>query len=104
MGIPYLTKINIVGGGVSTGHRKGSTAGLTKPDDMGIALRNCQLPEWEVKNMEPKDPNNYNCVEIYGTPTKPGTIKITLRGGMYGNMFVPAGHYRKNYTLEVVAP
>lgn len=104
VGIPYLIKINIVGGGVSTGHREDSTPGFVKPDDMGISLRNCQLPEWRVRDMDPQDPNDYNCVEVYGTPTKAGMIKITLRGGMYGNMFIPAGYFSKDYTLTVVAP
>ncbi len=54
--------------------------------------------------MKPMDSNNYNCVEIYGTPTKPGIIKINISGGMYGNMFVPASEFSKDYTLKINQP
>lgn len=79
--------------------------GVVTPANAGINIRNCRLPDKENGKTLSKEPLfNGNCVEIYGTPTKPGKIKITLRGGVYGNMFVPAGHFSKEYTLNVVAP
>ena len=54
--------------------------------------------------MQPKDSNNYNCVEIYGTPTRAGVIKITIGGTMRGHMFASGTKFSKNYKLRVVQP
>ena len=102
VGEPYYLKINILGGGVIGGPKK--IAGLAIPNNNGIFLRHCQLPEWEVVNMQPKDSNNYNCVEIYGTPIKNGDIKIIISGSMYGSMISSAREFSKNYKLQVVQP
>lgn len=104
VGVPYLYKINILGGRVIGPNRSEGKIGLVEPNDSGIFLRNCQLSELEIKDMKPKDSNNYNCVEVYGTPIKPGVIKINIVGGMYGHMFAPCSYFSKDYTLTVIEP
>lgn len=99
---PYRFKIDVLGGPVFRGvDRK---AGSIIPADSGISVRYCQLPEEEIKDMKPMDSNNYNCVELYGTPTKPGLLKINISSGMYGHMFAPGSYFSKDYTLTVVNP
>ncbi|KFC82108.1 hypothetical protein [Buttiauxella agrestis] len=100
VGMPYFFRIKILGGGVM----KHDTPGATAPSNMGISLRNCQLPESKIKNMLPKDSNDYNCIEIYGIPTKSGVIEIKLWGGMYGSMIARATRFKKEYTLNVTQP
>ncbi|WBM70678.1 hypothetical protein OH773_21655 [Buttiauxella sp. WJP83] len=107
IGIPYFSKIYILGGGVIGGNIAGipeKKAGIVTPEDAGISLRHCQLPEWRIKNMKPKDSNNYNCIEIYGTPTKPGVITIEISGRMYGSMLASSKKFSKEYTIKVVTP
>jgi hypothetical protein len=108
VGVPYLIKMDIIGGTVIGGwyrHRSGYKPGLVTPDNAGIFLRNCQLPEKKTEYFLPKERlYNGNCVEIYGTPTKPGLIKINISGGMYGNMFFPASEFSKDYTLKINQP
>ena len=98
----YFSKINILGGGVIGG--PDGVPGYVIPDDVGVYIRNCQLPESEVEEMKPRDSNNYNCVEIYGIPTKPREIKIIIGGSMYGNMLSSATRFKKEYTLNVTKP
>lgn len=100
IGKPYFFKIFILGGAVIGG--KQIRAGFVHPDDSGISLRNCKLPA-SVITADTVDTNDHNCVEIYGTPTKAGVIKINIGGGMYGDMLAPAGNFSKDYTLNVDA-
>ncbi|EEG3482306.1 hypothetical protein GZ364_000784 [Salmonella enterica] len=97
----YFSKIKILGGRVIGG--KKVKAGFVTPDNAGIFLRNCRLPN-SVITEGTRDTKDHNCVEIYGAPTKTGTIKINIGGGMYGNMIAPASDFSKDYTLNVVNP
>ncbi|RJT26570.1 hypothetical protein [Buttiauxella izardii] len=101
LGKPYLFKISILGGRVFGGAER--KAGIVEPDDTGIFVRNCKLPD-SVITEGTRDIKDHNCVEVYGTPTKSGLIKINLSSGMYGNMFVPGSYFSKDYTLTVVSP
>lgn len=101
VGKPYLFKINILGGPVFGGAER--KVGTISPDDSDIFLRNCQLPSWRMTE-KTRDTKDHNCVEIYGTPTKPGMIKINISGGMYGSMIAPASRFSKDYILNVVNP
>lgn len=80
-----------------------SEAGVLTPNDAGIFLRNCTLPD-SVITPDTRDTNDHNCVEIFGTPVKPGLIKINIRGGMFGSMAAPASYFSKEYLLNVVKP
>jgi hypothetical protein len=108
IGVPYFYKIEILGGRVMRGwyrQEPGYTPGTVFPDKTGISIRNCLLPEEEGGSMSPKEPlYNGNCIEVYGTPTQIGKIKINLKGGMYGNMWAPASYFSKDYILNVVSP
>lgn len=101
VGKPYFLKIDIFGGGVIGGIKK--KAGVVVPDDTGIFLRNCQLPD-SVITANTRDTKDHNCIEVYGVPTKPGTVKININGAMHGNMIAPASHFSKDYKLNVVNP
>lgn len=99
VGTPYFFKIDILGGPV-IGQ---STSLIIMPNDTGIFLRNCQMEKWRITK-KTRDTHDYNCVEIYGTPTKIGGMKITLSGGMYGSMIAPASEFSKEYKLNVTQP
>lgn len=99
VGNPYLLKINILGGVVFRGTEK--KVGIVVPDNVGISLRNCRLPD-SVITADTRDTKDHNCIEVYGIPTKKGTIKINISGGMYGSMIAPASYFSKDYTLNVV--
>lgn len=101
VGKPYFFKIDILGGAVIGGPER--RVGFVSPDNSGIFLRNCPMDEWRI-SAKTRDPHNYNCVEIYGTPTKSGELKINIGGGMYGSMIAPASEFSKEYTLKVVEP
>ena len=98
VGVPYFFKVNILGGGVLRGAER--KAGQVMPYDAGIYVQNCQIPAWRIT----ENTKDHNCVEIYGTPTKTGIIKITLSGGMHGNMYFSGNHFHKEYTLQVNNP
>lgn len=102
VGKPYFYKVNILGGGV-IGLKEYKPAKVI-PNDTGIDVKNCTGTEVRWIGKDRIDTNDYNCVEIFGTPTKAGTIKIKLSGAMYGNMWVSAGEFRKTYTLQVNNP
>lgn len=108
VGASYFHKVEIIGGRVIGGWYRQEPdyiPGVVTPTDAGIYLRNCRLEDKGEEKSFPKEPLfNGNCIEIYGTPIKPGVVKINISGGMYGNMFVPAGNFSKDYTLQVVAP
>ncbi|EOV4927254.1 MULTISPECIES: hypothetical protein [Klebsiella] len=101
VGKPYFFKIKILGGRVIGGPQR--KVGSVVPDDAGISLRNCKLPE-SVITKATTDTTDHNCVEVYGVATKPGPIKITINGGMYGSMIAPASYFSKGYLLNVVKP
>ena len=101
VGKPYFFKINILGERV-LGSEKGK-AGFVTPNDAGIFLRNCRLPD-SVITKDTRDTKDHNCVEVYGIPTKTGTIKINIGGGMHGNMSAPTSFFSKDYTFEVAKP
>ncbi|MEW7312911.1 hypothetical protein AB1E22_09340 [Buttiauxella gaviniae] len=101
VGMPYFSKISIVRGRVFGGVER--KAGIIEPNDSGIFLRNCLLPSWMITE-NTRDTKDHNCVEVYGTPTKPGIININISSGMYGHMFAPASEFSKDYTLTVVNP
>jgi hypothetical protein len=98
IGEPYFLKINILGGAVFGGMKR--SAGVVEPNDAGVFLRNCRLPD-SVITTAIRDTKDHNCVEIYGTPNKLGVVKIKISGGMYGNMFVPTSYFSKDYTLKI---
>ncbi|MGB7799671.1 hypothetical protein [Buttiauxella sp.] len=101
VGVSYFFKIKILGGAVIGDSER--RIGFVSPDKTGIFLRNCPMEEWRI-TPKTRDPFDYNCVEIYGTPVKPGVIKIIIGGGMYGSMIAPASAFSKEYTLNVVKP
>ena len=101
VGKSYFFKIIILGGHVIGGKR--INAGFVVPGDIGISLRNCRLPD-RVITANTRDTNDHNCVEIYGTPTRTGVIKINISGGMYGHMFAPSSEFSKDYILTVIEP
>lgn len=108
VGVPYLLKINILGGRVIDGWYESEPdykPGLVTPNDAGIFLRNCRLPESKTESFLPKTPlYNGNCIEVYGTPIKAGELKIKIDGGMYGSMIAPASEFSKEYKINVTQP
>ncbi|WP_373203614.1 hypothetical protein [Citrobacter amalonaticus] len=101
VGKPYLYKIKILGGRVFGGVQR--KAGVIEPDDTGIFLRNCRLPD-SVITADTRDTKDHNCIEVYGVPTKTGAIKINISGGIYGSMIAPASYFSKDYMLNIVKP
>lgn len=104
VGKPYFLKIKILGGSVFGGTEK--KVGIVVPDDVGIFLRNCRLPDSVITTdtRDTRDTTDHNCIEVYGVPTKPGVIKINITGGMYGSMIAPASYFSKDYILNIVNP
>lgn len=99
-GAPYFQKINIIGGAVITGREP--NPGKIEPDDNGIYMENCRLPERVIK-AKTKMLLDGNCVEIKGTPTRTGIVRVMLDGMFYGNMFVSGSDFEKTYLIKVVA-
>ena len=99
IGTPYFQKVHIFGGAVITDSKP--IPGTIEPEDNGIFMENCLLPK---RVITPKTTFlfNGNCVEIKGTPIRTGTIKLTLDGMLYGNMFVSPGSFKKTYLIKVV--
>lgn len=99
VGTSYFQKVDIFGGRVITGRKH--FPGHIEPDDSGLLVENCRLPDYVIT---PKTTQfvDGNCVEIKGTPARTGTFKVTLHGGLYGNMFVSAGSFEKTYLINVV--
>lgn len=97
---PYFHKINIIGGGVIKMNE--AVSGEIEPDDSGIFMVNCRLPD-NVITSKTRMFVDGNCVEIKGTPVRTGLVKVTLHGGLYGNMFVSAGSFEKTYRINIVA-
>ena len=99
-GTPYFQKINIFGGRVIANNK--SIPGTVEPDNNGLYIEHCRLPGYVIT---PKTTMFFdaNCVEVKGAPLRPGTVKVTLHGGLYGNMFVSPGDYEKTYLINVVA-
>lgn len=97
---PYFHKINIIGGRVIK--MKESVSGKIEPSDSGLFMENCRLPE-RVIVPETTMLLDGNCVEIKGTPVRTGTVKVTLSGGLHGNMFVSYGRFKKSYLIKIVA-
>lgn len=79
-----------------------AVSGEIEPDDSGIFMVNCRLPDNVIKSKTRMFVDG-NCVEIKGTPVRAGTVKVTLGGRLYGNMFVSPGRFKKSYLIKVVA-
>ncbi|TXE21696.1 MULTISPECIES: hypothetical protein [Enterobacterales] len=101
VGVPYMAKIDILGGVVIGGEGLERKIGFIIPNDTGLYLRNCQSFYSENATIEPHISDNYNCVEIYGTPTKRGIIKVNIGGRMYGSMVSKSTSFSKTYNLRV---
>jgi len=97
---PYFHKINIIGGRVIK--MEEPVQGKIEPDNSGIFMVNCRLPE-RVITSKTRMLADGNCVEIKGKPVRTGIVKVTLSGGLYGNMFVSPGRFKKTYLIKVVA-
>lgn len=96
---PYFQKIKISGGAVIKIDE--AVSGKIEPEDSGLFLVNCRLPE-RVIVPETTMLADGNCVEIKGTPTRPGIVKVTLGGRFYGNMFSSPERFEKTYLINVV--
>lgn len=97
---PYFQKIKIFGGAVIKIDE--AVSGKIEPEDSGLFLVNCRLPE-RVIVPETTMLADGNCVEIKGTPTRPGIVKVKLGGRFYGNMFISGSDFEKTYQINVVA-
>lgn len=100
LGTPYFHKVNIVGGRVIK--MKEPVSGKIEPQDSGIYMQNCRLPDRVITDKTTMLVNG-NCVEIKGTPVRTGTVTVTLHGGLYGSMLVSAGSFEKTYRIRIVA-
>lgn len=100
VGTPYFQKVDIFGGRVIANNK--SIPGTVEPDNNGLYIEHCRLPGYVIT---PKITMFFdaNCVEVKGAPLRPGTVKVTLHGGLYGNMFVSPGDYEKTYLINIVA-
>lgn len=99
VGVPYFQKITILGGPVIGGvHRK---IGFISPNNSGLFLRNCERPRSSTAGNTDTTTYDYNCVEIYGTPTNAGKIKVTIGGATYPSMIVSSKEFSKDYVITV---
>lgn len=100
VGTSYFQKVDIFGGRVIAGRKP--ILGTIEPDDNGIFMENCRLPDYAIT----PDTTLFvdaNCVEIKGTPVRTGTVNVTLDGMFYGNMYTSGGNYEKTYLIKIVA-
>ena len=88
VGTPYFQKVDIFGGRVIADDK--TIPGNVEPDNNGIYVKKCRLPDYVITTKTTMF-FNPNCVEIKGAPLRTGTVKVTLGGGLYGNMFVSPG-------------
>lgn len=93
VGTPYYDEINIFGGPVFSINELGEQVivGDVQPDNTGLNVQYCN------------DDKLNNCIQIRGTPTKAGTVKIRVSGGLGGNMFASPSEFDKTYTINVKA-
>lgn len=99
VGVPYFQKVTILGGPVIGGvHRK---IGFISPNNSGLFLRNCERPRSSTAGNSDTTTYDYNCVEIYGTPTNVGKIKVTIGGATYPSMIVSSKEFSKDYIVNV---
>lgn len=100
VGTPYFQKVDIFGGRVIKMDE--SVSGRVEPESSGLFLVNCRLPDSVITAKTTMFVDG-NCVEIKGTPTRPGIVKVTIGGRFYGNMFNSPEHFEKTYLIRVVA-
>lgn len=99
VGVPYSQKITILGGSVIGGvHRN---IGFISPNNSGLFLRNCERPRSSTAGNTGTMTRDYNCVEIYGTPTNAGTIKVTIGGATYTSMIIASKEFSRDYIVNV---
>ncbi|MGG7521971.1 hypothetical protein ACQ3G4_11290 [bacterium BS0013] len=91
VGTPYYNQINIFGGIVLSYdiYGKQVIAGDIYPDNLGLYLQYCDDNEFN------------NCIQIRGTPTKAGTAKVRIHGGLGGGMLSQSGEFDKTYTIKI---
>lgn len=99
VGTPYFQKVDIFGGRVIKMDE--SVSGKIEPESSGLFLVNCRLPD-SVITAKTTMLADGNCVEIKGTPTRPGIVKVTLGGRFYGNMINSPERFEKTYLINVV--
>lgn len=100
VGTSYFQKVDIFGGRVIKMDE--SVSGKIEPESSGLFLVNCRLPDSVITAKTTMFVDG-NCVEIKGTPTRPGIVKVTLGGRFYGNMFNSPERFEKTYLIKVVA-
>ncbi|MEI2266700.1 hypothetical protein [Erwinia sp. CGal63] len=93
VGVPYYAQINIVGGNVASlknsyGDRE--PVGNISPDDSGLYLKHCNDNKYDN-----------NCIEIRGTPTRTGVIKVRISGFFNVAMFQKTDEFDKTYTINI---
>lgn len=99
VGVPYFQKITILGGPVIGGvYRK---IGFISPNNSGLFLRNCERPRSSTAGNTDTTTYDYNCVEIYGTPTNTRKIKVTIGGATYPSMIVASKEFSRDYIINV---
>jgi hypothetical protein len=99
VGVPYSQKITILGGPVIGGvHRN---IGFISPNNSGLFLRNCERPRSSTAGNTDTITRDYNCVEIYGTPTNTETIKVTIGGATHPSMIVASREFSRDYIVNV---
>jgi hypothetical protein len=88
VGKQYFSRIEITGGRVT---ERGLPGEIT-PKDNGLDLKSC----------DPLSVSKNSCIQITGIPEKPGTIRVTVAGSVYGTMLESSSRFYKTYTINVL--
>jgi len=90
-GKPYYGQINIFGGRVLSYNVRGKKriVGDINPQNIGLYLQYCDKDEMS------------DCLQIRGTPTEEGIVKVRVHGGLAGSMFSKSGYFDKTYTITI---
>ena len=96
VGVPYYDKINIFGGNVASlkdyyGNVK-PVADIT-PVDSGLYIQHCNDNLYDN-----------NCLQIRGTPTKSGVVKVQVSGIFNIATFQKSSEFDKTYTIIIKKP
>ncbi|WP_330984768.1 MULTISPECIES: hypothetical protein [Enterobacterales] len=100
VGVPYLGKIEILGGRVIYLRKDGKVNGSLTPENSGLRLEYCDIPAWRLSETS-GGLKDANCVLLKGTPVKAGRIKINLHGKFYGNMLFGSDSFSKDFVVQV---
>lgn len=96
VGKPYYAQITIAGGRVAKLtdiHGNNEFVANISPENYGLYVQHCN-----------NDEHDNNCVQVRGTPTKEGVVKIRVSGFFNVSMLDKSSDFDKTYTVHIKNP